>query len=186
MIKARLRFSFAVGLAAAAISSVSCVEGLNESTFVLAQGSQGEVLVTAGCPSKKDEIIEFDGARKTYTALTPGKTRVVCGATSVVFDVRKVEQIKIEGPAEANASRYSFYRVIAMDGAGASIVLGKDSPVEWIIPEGVERSTWCGDIVPICPGNASPKLRGKPGKHTVGAKFGGRETSFDVTFVEKL
>jgi hypothetical protein len=169
------------------LAFVSCrTEPPSDTTFVVANGTRGELLITTGCPSHKDAIIEFDAARRTYIALSPGTTTIACGATSVAIEVKPIARIAIEGPAEPPNNRYSAYHVVGFGVDNASIALGTSSDVVWTFSDDVERLPVCTTDRSACSARAVAKIKGSPGKHTLSARFLDMTATRDITFVDVL
>ena len=163
-----------------------CIEGLNSLTWYLAEGSVGDLAAPSGCSSQKNATIDFDGARSSYTALHAGRARIGCsGLSRIVLDVRKATRLEIEGPDSAESTSYATFRVLAFDASGTELTLGKRSPITWSYPAEFTRSTSCGDILPICPGETIAKLRGPAGTHTIAVSFGGVTARREVTWLPR-
>jgi hypothetical protein len=152
------------------------------STYVVAAGSKGHLATTLKCASSKSAIADFDAAGGVYDAHAAGEARLSCTGGSVTLDVRKIARLEIDGPRAAPHDSQVFYRVRAFDAAGGELMLGDRTPIDWQIPAGVERSTSCGDIMPICPSDASAKVRSEAGERTIGAALDGVSATLDVTF----
>lgn len=141
----------------------------SSATYLVAVGARDKLPTwQGGCntsTARPSGHIEFD-TNSRYTAKAPGSVTITCAKGNLVLDVREVATLVIDGPDELSVDGgFGSFQVRAMDRSGQELNVGHYADVEWTTTPNVDRGVdgCSGDILPVCLGSGSVRLRGVAG-----------------------
>jgi hypothetical protein len=162
-----IRAALVVALAGAA----ACVPSRG---WVLAQGAAAELPRDVhGCRVTSPEgiIALRDGVVR---ADRPGRGELACAGARLVYEVRPVARLTIDGPASARLHEKVYFSLKAWDAAGRELWLGDASGVTWQVSPGLHEGSLCNHMLGTClRAWQRPVIVDQPGSHQVTARFQG-------------